>query len=134
QRAYTVRPSSLTATCVGAIPTCRVKGTMSWKFHAGNTTTHGAASFEYSIVLDDAGAKVAAETSSAKQEPPAAASPSSLGQVGKTIQHLLAKLSKPAAKATKTKASTKAIAKPSAKASTNASVQAATRPPAPVAR
>jgi len=141
QRAYTVRPSSLTATCVGAIPTCRVKGTMSWKFHAGNTTTHGAASFEYSIVLDDAGAKVAAETSSAKQEPPAAASPSSLGQVGKTIQHLLAKLSKPAAKApTKTKASTKAIAKPSpttkpsAKASTNATAQAATRPPAPVAR
>jgi hypothetical protein len=135
QRAYTVRPNSLTATCVGAIPTCRVKGTMSWKFHAANTTTHGAASFEYSIVLDDAGAKVAAETSSAKQEPPAAASPSSLGQVGKTIQHLLAKLSKPAAKAsTKTKALPKATTKPSAKASTNASVQASTRPPAPVAR
>jgi hypothetical protein len=145
QRAYTVRPSSLTATCVGTPPTCQVKGAMTWKLHAGNTTSHGAASFEYSIVLNDVGAKVSAETSSVKQEPQPAASPSSLGQVGKTIQQLLAKMSKPAAKPpAKTKASTNAPAakpsakapatKPSAKASTDASVQASIRPPAQVAR
>ena len=136
QRAYTVRPSSLTATCVGTPPTCQVKGTMSWKFHAADTTSHGAATFEYSIVLNDAGAKVAAETSSVKQEPQPAAGPGSLGQVGKSIQQLLAKLSKPAAKPpTKTKASPKAPAtKPSAKASTNASTQASIRAPAQVAR
>src|SRR5207249_3429103 len=79
QRAYTVRPASLTATCTGAM--CRVKGTMSWKFHGANTgantTSHGVASFEYSIVVNDAGAKIAAETSSMNEQPPAASSSSS---------------------------------------------------------
>src|SRR5262249_918445 len=94
QRAYTVRPSSLTATCAGAIVTWRVKGTMGWKFQEAKTTSHGVASFEYSIVLSDEGTKIVAETSTVKEEPPAASS--SLGQVGRSIQQLLAKLSKPA--------------------------------------
>jgi hypothetical protein len=119
QRAYTVRPSSLAATCAGATATCRIKGTMGWKFQEAKTTSHGVASFEYSIVLSDEGPKIVAETSTVKEDPPAAAS-SSLGQVRRSIQQLLAKLSKPA--------------KPPAKVSTKAPTQASIRPKAPVAR
>jgi len=119
QRAYTVRPSSLTATCAGATVTCRIKGTMGWKFQEAKATSHGVGSFEYSIVLSDEGAKIVAETSTVKEDPPAAAS-SSLGQVRRSIQQLLGKLSKPA--------------KPPAKVSTKASTQASIRPKAPVAR
>jgi len=130
QRAYTVRPSSLTATCSEAAATCRVKGTMGWKFQEAKTTSHGVASFEYSIVLSDEGAKIVAETSTVKEEPPAAAS-SSLGQVGRSIQQLLAKLSKPAKPPAKvsTKASTQAPTQ-----ATQASTQAPIRPKTPVAR
>jgi hypothetical protein len=132
QRAYTVRPSSLTATCSEAAATCRVKGTMTWKFQAAKTTSHGVASFEYSIVFNDDGPRIAAETSTVKEEPPAATSnSSSLGQVGRSIQQLLAKLSKPA------KPPAKAPAQASAKAPTQASAkaptQASVRPKAPVA-
>jgi hypothetical protein len=149
QRTYTIRPSSLTATCGEAPATCRVKGTMSWKFQADKTTSHGVASFEYSIVFNDEGPRIAAETSSVKEEPPAAASSSgSLGQVGRSIQQLLAKMSKPAKPQPKpvpkasTKASPKAPPKPSAKASTNVFAQAftqaftqgSTRPKAPIVR
>jgi len=123
QRAYTVRPSSLIATCAGATVTCRVKGTMSWKFQEAKATSHGVASFEYSIVLSDEGAKIVAETSTVKEEPPAPAL-SSLGQVGRSIQQLLAKLSKPA----------KPPAKVSTKASTQAPTQASIRPKVPIAR
>jgi hypothetical protein len=123
QRAYTIRPSSLTATCSEAAATCRVKGTMSWKFQAAKTTSHGVASFEYSIVVNEEGPRIAAETSTVKEEPPAAASSSSLGQVGRSIQQLLAKLSKPAP----------APPKPSAKAPPKAATEAAVKPKAPVA-
>jgi len=123
QRTYTVRPSSLTATCGEATATCRVKGTMTWKFQAAKTTSHGIASFEYSIVFNDDGPRIAAETSTVKEEPPAASNSSSLGQVGRSIQQLLAKLSKPA----------KAPSKPSTKASPKASTEASVRPKAPVA-
>ena len=112
QRAYTVRPSSLTATCAGASRTCRVKGTMSWKFQEANTpnktTSRGVASFEYSIVLKDEGPKIAAESSLVNKEPPPASS--SLGPVGR-IQQLLAQLSKPAKPA---EAAAKAAARPKA--------------------
>jgi hypothetical protein len=118
QRAYTVRPSSLTATCAGVM-VCRVEGTVGWKFQQAKTTSHGVGSFEYTIVLGDEVAKIAAETSSVKEEPPAAAS-SSLGQVGRSIQQLLAKLSR--------------SAMPPTKVSTKASTQASIRPKAPVAR
>ena len=43
-------------------------------------------------MVNDAGAKIAAETSSMNEQPPAASSSSSLGQVGRSIQQLLAKL------------------------------------------
>ena len=132
QRAYTVRPSSLTATCSEAAATCRVKGTMTWKFQAAKTTSNGVASFEYSIVFNDDGPRIAAETSTVKEEPAAATSnSSSLGQVGRSIQQLLAKLSKPA------KPPAKAPAQASPKAPTQASAKAPTqepvRPKAPVA-
>ena len=123
QRAYTVRPSSLTATCAGTTVTCRIKGTMGWKFQEAKTTSYGVASFEYSIVLSDEDAKIVAETSTVKEDPPAAAS-SSLGQVRRSIQQLLGKLSKPA----------KRPAKVSTKASTQAPTQASIRPKVPVAR
>ena len=131
QRAYTVRPSSLTATCGGTM--CQVKGTMSFKFHAPKTASHGVASFEYNIVLNDAGTKIVAETSSVKEEPPAASSSSSLGQVGRSIQQLLARLSKPATTPTKPpakalpKASTQAPTQAAAKASTQAAPKAPTQ-------
>ena len=123
QRAYRVRPSSLAATCAGATVTCRIKGTMGWKFQEAKTTSYGVASFEYSIVLSDEDAKIVAETSTVKEDPPAAAS-SSLGQVRRSIQQLLGKLSKPA----------KRPAKVSTKASTQAPTQASIRPKVPVAR
>jgi hypothetical protein len=127
QRAYTVRPSSLTATCGEATAICRVKGTMTWKFQAAKATSNGVASFEYSIVLSDEGPRIAAETSTVKEEPPAASSSSSLGQVGWSLQQLLAKLSKPA------KAPTKPSTKPATKASTKAATEASVKPKAPVA-
>jgi len=138
-RTYTLRPSSLTATCTGT--TCQVKGTMSWKFHAPKTTTttttsHGAASqgvasFEYSIVLNHEHPKIAAETSSVNEEPPAAASPSSLGQVGRSIQQLLAKLSKPAKAPAPAKASTRTPANPPGKASTSTPANPSAKTPTP---
>src|SRR5262249_4049089 len=97
------------------------------------TTSHGAASFEYSVVLNDAGAKIAAETSSVNEVPPAPSSSSSLGQVGRSIQQLLAKLSKPAPAKAPTKAAPKASTQTSTQPSTQTSTQAAVRPKAPVA-
>jgi hypothetical protein len=96
---------------------------MGWKFQEAKTTSYGVASFEYSIVLSDEDAKIVAETSTVKEDPPAAAS-SSLGQVRRSIQQLLGKLSKPA----------KRPAKVSTKASTQAPTQASIRPKVPVAR
>jgi len=119
QRAYTIRPSSLTATCGEATATCQVKGTMTWKFQAAQTTSHGVASFEYGIVFSDEGPRIAAETSSVKEEPAAASGSGSLGQVGRSIQQLLAKLSKPAK--APPKPVTKAPPKPSAKVPTKPS-------------
>jgi hypothetical protein len=135
QRAYTVRPSSLTATCAGAM--CQVKGSMNFKFHGAKTTSHGVANFEYSLAFTDTGAKIVGETSSVKEQPPAATSSSS---VGWSIQQLLAKLSSPAKTPTKpatkaaTKASTKAPSKASTQTSTQPSTQASSKPKAPVAR
>jgi hypothetical protein len=131
QRAYMLRPSSLTATCSEAAAGCRVKGTMTWKLQEAKTTSHGVASFEYSIVLSDEGPKIAAETSSVKEEPPAAAS-SSLGQVGRSIQQLLANFSKPTKPPARV--STKASTQAPTQTSTQAPTQASIRPKAPVAR
>jgi hypothetical protein len=138
QRAYTVRPSSLTATCAGAM--CQVKGTMSFKFQGAKTASHGVASFEYSIAFNNTGANIVGETSSVKEEPPAASSSSSLGQVGRSIQQLLAKLSKPAKAPTKPptkaspKASTLAPTQAPTQGSSKASTQASIKPKALVAR
>ena len=96
QRSYAIRPGSLTAACAAAGGTCRVKGTMTWKLHEAKTTTpsRGIASFAYSIVLKDSGPQISAETDTVNDKPSTASS--SLGQVGRSIQQLLAKISKPA--------------------------------------
>jgi len=102
QRTYTIRPGSLSATCAGTGDACRVKGIMSWKFHEPKTpsTSRGVASFEYSVVLKGEGPQIAAETSSVNEEPSAASN--SLGQVKRSLQQLLAQLSRPAKAPTKT--------------------------------
>jgi len=124
QRNYAIRPGSLSATCAGAGGTCRVKGSVSWKLHEAKTTTasRGVASFAYSIVLKDSGPQISAETDTVNDKP--STTSSSLTQVGRGIQQLLAQLSKPA-KAPPAKA----LAKAAAKAPANAQV----RPKPPVA-
>jgi hypothetical protein len=118
QRNYAIRPGSLSATCAGAGGTCRVKGTMSWKLHEGKTTTssRGVASFAYSIVLKDSGPQISAEADTVNDKP--STTSSSLSTVGRSIQQLLAQLSKPAkaapAKAAPAKAAAKAPARPKA--------------------
>jgi hypothetical protein len=120
QRNYAIRPGSLSATCAGAGGTCRVKGSVSWKLHEAKTTTasRGVASFAYSIVLKDSGPQISAETDTVNDKP--STTSSSLTQVGRGIQQLLAQLSKPA----------KA---PPAKAAAKAPANALARPKPPVA-
>jgi hypothetical protein len=93
---------------------------MTWKLHEAKTTTasHGIASFAYSIVLKDSGPQISAETDTVNDKP--STTTSSLSQVGRSIQQLLAQLSRPA----------KAPAKAAAKAPAKAPV----RPKAPVAQ
>jgi hypothetical protein len=107
QRNYDIRPGSLSATCAAAGGTCRVKGSLSWKLHEAKTTasSRGVASFAYSIVLKDSGPQISAETDTVNDKP--SATSSSLSTVGRSIQQLLAQLSKPA-KAASTKAPAKA--------------------------
>jgi hypothetical protein len=123
QRNYAVRPGSLSATCAAAGGTCRVKGTMSWKLHEAKATTpsRGVASFEYSIALKESGPQISAETDTMNDKPSTASS--SLSQVGRSIQQLLAQLSRPAKAPAKV-----APAKAAGKAPANAQV----RPTAPV--
>jgi hypothetical protein len=121
QRNYAIRPGTLSATCAAAGGTCRVKGSMSWKLHEAKATTasHGVASFAYSIVLKDSGPQISAETDTVNDKP--STTSSSLTQVGRSIQQLLAQISRPA----------KAAA--SAKAPAKAPANAQARPKAPIA-
>jgi hypothetical protein len=114
QRDYAIRPGSLSATCAGAGGTCRVKGTMTWKLHEAKTSTssRGVASFAYSIVLKDSGPQISAETDTVNDKP--STTSSSLSTVGRSIQQLLAQLSKPA-KGASAKAPAKAPANAQAK-------------------
>jgi len=117
QRSYAVRPGSLSATCAAG-GTCRVKGTMNWKLHEATATTpsRGVASFAYSIVLKDSGPQISAETDTVNDKP--STTSSSLGPVGRSIQQLLAQISRPAKTPAKAaaKAPAKAAAKPKAPA------------------
>ena len=94
QRAYTVRPGSLSATCTGSDGTCRVKGVMSWKFsNQANESARGITSFEYSVinVIDEREPlQIAAETTSANDKRPAASNPLTL--VGRGLQKLVSQL------------------------------------------
>jgi hypothetical protein len=121
QRNYAIRPGSLSAACAAAGGTCRVKGSLSWKLHEAKTTasSRGVASFAYSIVLKDSGPQISAETDTVNDKP--STTSSSLSAVGRSIQQLLAQLSKPAKAA-------------SAKAPAKAPTSAQAKPKAPVAR
>jgi hypothetical protein len=114
QRYYAIRPGSLSATCAAAGGTCRVKGTMSWKLHEAKTTaaSRGVASFAYSIVLKDSGPQISAESDTVNDKP--STTSSSLGTVGRSIQHLLAQLSKPSKAPTKAAAAKAPAARPKA--------------------
>jgi len=93
QRAYTVRPGSLSAMCTGRDGTCRVKGVMSWKLTNHETSARGSTSFEYSVinVIDEhEPLRIAAETTSAKDRRPAALTPLTL--VGQGLQKLVSPL------------------------------------------
>jgi hypothetical protein len=89
---------------------------MTWKLHEPKTTTasRGIASFAYSIVLKDSGAQISAETDTVNDKPSTASS--SLSQVGRSIQQLLAQLSR------------------TAKAPAKAGAKAPARPKAPIAQ
>jgi hypothetical protein len=123
QRSYAIRPGSLSATCAAAGGTCRVKGTMTWKLHEAKATSspRGIASFTYSIVLKDSGPQISAETDTVNDKP--STTSSSLSQVGRGIQQLLAQLSRPStvspskaspSKASPSRASSKAPVRPKA--------------------
>ena len=73
ERAYTIRPGSLSATCAKAGTTCRVKGVMSWKYYEPRhaNRSRGVDNFEYRVVLAGEAPQIIAETRSA-HEPPAA--------------------------------------------------------------
>jgi hypothetical protein len=116
QRNYAVRPGSVSATCAAAGSTCRVKGSMTWKLHEAKATTpsRGIATFAYSIVFKDSGPQISAETDTVNDKPSTASS--SLSQVGRSIQQLLAQISRPA------------------KAPARAPAKAPVRPKAPVAQ
>jgi hypothetical protein len=115
QRNYAIRPGSLSATCAPTGGPCRVKGSMSWKLHEAKTTTasRGVASFAYSIVLKESGPQISAETDTVNDKP--STTSSSLGQVGRSIQQLLAQISRPATKAASAKAPSKSPANAQAK-------------------
>lgn len=93
-RAYTIRPGSLSATCAGTGRTCRVKGVISWKYFDAKTTTRsrGVANFEYRVVLAGQAPRIVAETRSAF-EPPSSL-PGPLKKAQKDFRQLLAKVSK----------------------------------------
>jgi hypothetical protein len=94
QRTYHVLPNSISATCAKSGETCRVKGTMGWKFHdaKANSTSRDVAKFEYGVVLNGESPQIAVETSFTNERPSFASS--SLEQVKQSVQQLLAQLAK----------------------------------------
>lgn len=92
ERAYTIQPGSLSATCARTGATCRVKGIMSFKLYDAKTKSRsrGVASFEYRVALADEAPRIVAEARSI-HEPP---SPSRLEKARRDLQQLLAKVSK----------------------------------------
>jgi hypothetical protein len=93
QRTYNIRPGSLSATCVTAGETCRVKGVINWKFSEAKAkySSRGVSRFEYSVVLNGERPQIAVESSSVNEGPTAA--PSSLEKVGRGLKHLLGRIS-----------------------------------------
>lgn len=93
ERSYDIHPRSLSATCAEAGGTCRVKGRMKWKFRNASTSSRGVATFEYGLVLDGEAPRIAAEASSPHKKQSPTSNP--LKQVGRSLQQLLAQISKP---------------------------------------
>jgi hypothetical protein len=93
-RAYTVYPNTLSATCAKAGDSCRVKGVMSFKLYNAKTSkrSRGIASFEYRVALADGTPQVVAEARTVQEHASSAAS--RLQQAKRDLQKLLAKVSK----------------------------------------
>jgi hypothetical protein len=102
-RAYTIRPGSLTATCAANGRTCRVKGIVTWKYSnpkaanraaAGKTATksRGVADFEYRVLLTGDTPQIVAESRAVHEAPTASAGP--LQKAQRDFRQLLAKVSK----------------------------------------
>ena len=122
RRAYTIRPGSVSATCAGTGETCRVKGIVSWKFENPETkgSASGVSSFEFSVINDHNALQIAAETSSAKDKPPATTNP--LKQVGQRLEHLVSQIS-----------GLRTANQPAKPATANQTPKPVTRPKTPVA-
>jgi hypothetical protein len=94
ERAYAIRPGSISATCTKAGTTCRVKGIMSYRYHEPTTSNRarGVVNFDYRVGFASAVPQIIAETTSA-HEPPATVA-SRLEKAKRDLQQLLGKVSK----------------------------------------
>jgi hypothetical protein len=94
ERAYTIQPGSLSATCARSGATCRVKGVMSFKLYDAKTTSksRGTASFEYRVALADEAPQIIGEARSVQEKPSTVAS--RLEKARRDLQQLFARASK----------------------------------------
>jgi hypothetical protein len=94
ERAYTIRPGSISATCAKAGATCRVKGVISYRYHEPTTSNRarGVVNFEYRVGLAGDAPQIIAETMS-PYEPPATMA-TRLEKAKRDLQQLLGKVSK----------------------------------------
>ena len=94
ERAYTVYPNTLSASCAKDGDTCRVKGVMGFKLYNAKTSrrSRGHASFEYRVALAGEVPQVVAEARTVQEHSSSAAS--RFQQAQRDLQKLLAKVSK----------------------------------------
>jgi hypothetical protein len=96
ERSYTIRPGSISTTCVDASEVCRVSGVMNRVLAnpATKAKWRDVESFEYHVAPSGEALQIAAESSSVdrRPEPPGLSNP--LKIVGRNLQHLLAQISR----------------------------------------
>ena len=94
ERAYTIQPGSLSATCARTGATCRVKGVMIWKLYDAKekTRSRGISTIEYRVALAGETPQIVAEARLAQEKPSVVAT--RLKQAQRDLQQLLAKVSK----------------------------------------
>jgi hypothetical protein len=96
ERSYRIRANSVSATCVEAVESCRVKGVMDWEL--ANATkaakSRGVSNFEYNVTGAGDELKIAAEKTSldVHQKPPKPSNP--LTSVQRSLKQLVAQLTR----------------------------------------